>query len=46
MPEEELVGGDTGTMTVTNTDGTEAQEVHTKLGPSLLPLLEKNCIFF
>lgn len=46
VPEGELAGGDTGTMTVTNTDGTEAQEVHTKLGPSLLPLLEKNCVFF
>lgn len=46
VPEGELVGGDTGTMTVANTDGTEAQEVQTKLGPSLLPLPEENCIVF
>lgn len=46
MPKEELAGGDAGTMTVGSTDVTEAQEVQTKLGPPLLPLLEKNCIFF
>lgn len=46
VPEGELVGGDTGTMTVANTDGTEAQEVQTKLGLSLLPLPEENCIVF
>lgn len=46
VPKEELAGGDTGTVTVASTDGTEAQEVQATLGPSLLPLLEKNYIFF
>ena len=46
VPKEELAGGDTGTVTVASTDGTEAQEVQTRIGSPLFPLLEKNCIFF
>lgn len=37
VPKEELLGDDTHTVTVVNTDGTETQPVRTKLGPSLLP---------
>lgn len=37
VPEEEQAGGDTHTVTVANTDGTETQPVWTKLGPSLFP---------
>lgn len=46
VPEGELPGGDTGAVTVASTDGSEAQEVQTKLGASLLPLLEESCTFF
>lgn len=38
VPEEELVGDDTHTVTVANTAGTETQPVQTKLGPSLFPV--------
>lgn len=38
VPEEELVGGDTHTVTVASTDDTETQPVQTKLGPSLFPV--------
>lgn len=46
VPEGELAAGDTGTVTAASSDGTEAQEVQTKLGLSLLSQLQNKRIFF